>query len=71
MYTFHNVLGSCLGTGIVEHISSDDINKKLLGDIKNMASNRTSTSTNGEADSKISNNDSDLGVENVSVSVSF
>ena len=68
MYTFHNVLGSCLGTGIVEHISSDDIKKKLLGDVKNVESNTTSTSTNGEADSKISNNDSDLALENVSVS---
>jgi len=57
-----------LGTGIVEYLSSDDINKKLLGDIKNMASNRTSMSTNGEADSKMSNNDSDLALENVSVS---
>ena len=56
-YTFHNVLGSCLGTGIVEQFSKKDLKKALAkSDLPRHVSVESEEMPNGVGEINASNN---------------
>ena len=59
-YTFHNVWGSCLGTGVVAHLSSNEIKKRETEETIDNIETLTESTETSEKNESIEIDESDL-----------